>query len=783
MRKLKNLKHIFTIILISLVLIFTCIRLFTSEFTNAINGLFIYRTTGWIWQDAIYRHTLNPNKTQKIQIVAIDDATLDYFQSQNKDLDKEKYTNIIEILESSQVKWIGIDIIFGEADNASRDLNNRTKEEMLAHTMRKYNNIVIATQYDWNYCENILKNIKDIRTDSWEVIDRTSIETMPGILECPKRLGGIIWFNYNRLDSLEKDKYRDFYDKYEEKRGIIARSNGKIQKYPIELFEDNDYRTLFCQKDSTDIYESCLNTPRSVFKDVPWWAININSIFSRPGTMDIGNMPYSDWKNASGSGNKYIHTLPLELYRITGWDISSYIRDVKTNLLNPYFGPEYSYPYISFRDVLKMSKVNLLKTFADTYVFIGNTRQTDHDFFRSPVTDVDLNMSGVEIHANFLDGLFQRKMLKQVPEQIMWEITGIITLICIILYYFLPKFLSPFFAIVIMIGTVWISRYTYDVYRYVLDIFLLFLAGGMTFFITFTYRFFIVDREKRFIENAFGHYIDPAMVKMIDTEEAKMTLGGVERDLTIFFSDIAGFTNISERLPPKELFWLMIHYLSRMTVILKNHWWTLDKYIGDAVMGFFWAPISQSDHAIRACRTALAMRDALPTLNKEIAEHWLTKISFRIGIASGKVMVGNIGSEDHFNYTVLGDTVNLASRLEACGKEYDVGIIISEWTRTQIGERFELRELDTIAVKWKSEWVRIYEILGPMGDSSLAIGYHNNYRQALKYYRMWKYIEAGKIWESQMNQDGPSRVMALRCVDILKWKIKVENGIYQMSHK
>jgi hypothetical protein len=127
--------------------------------------------------------------------------------------------------------------------------------------------------------------------------------------------------------------------------------------------------------------------------------------------------------------------------------------------------------------------------------------------------------------------------------------------------------------------------------------------------------------------------------------------------------------------------------------------------------------------------------------------------------------------------------VNLASRLEACGKEYDVGIIISEWTRTQIGERFELRELDTIAVKWKSEWVRIYEILGPMGDSSLAIGYHNNYRQALKYYRMWKYIEAGKIWESQMNQDGPSRVMALRCVDILKWKIKVENGIYQMSHK
>ena len=221
----------------------------------------------------------------------------------------------------------------------------------------------------------------------------------------------------------------------------------------------------------------------------------------------------------------------------------------------------------------------------------------------------------------------------------------------------------------------------------------------MTFPLTFIYRFFVVDREKRYIENAFGHYIDPKMVEMIDMEEVDMVLGGEERELSVFFSDIAGFTTISERLSPQDLFYLMSSYLSRMTDILKDNGGTLDKYIGDAVMGFFGAPVAQSDHAIRSCRTAIAMRQALPDFNREITARGISPVDFRVGIATGDVMVGNIGSQDHFNYTVLGDTVNLASRLEATGKEYNSHIIISEGTRSRIGDIFAVRELDTIAVK------------------------------------------------------------------------------------
>lgn len=179
-------------------------------------------------------------------------------------------------------------------------------------------------------------------------------------------------------------------------------------------------------------------------------------------------------------------------------------------------------------------------------------------------------MDGIETHAHFLDGLIQDKMLAKAPDWSIWTVTILMTIITVFLYFYLPTFVSPIIAIVFIIATLWISRYLYDIERIVVDIFPLFLSVSIaTFTTTYMYRFFVVDREKRFIENAFSHYIDPKMVEMIDMEEVAVRLGGEQRDLTVFFSDIAGFTTISERLSPKNLFWLMSVYLSRMTNILK----------------------------------------------------------------------------------------------------------------------------------------------------------------------------------------------------------------------
>jgi adenylate cyclase len=162
-------------------------------------------------------------------------------------------------------------------------------------------------------------------------------------------------------------------------------------------------------------------------------------------------------------------------------------------------------------------------------------------------------------------------MLSKAPDGSIEIATILFTIITIFLYFYLPAYLSPIFAIVLLGLTLWTSRYLYDIHRIVVDILPLFLSVCIaTFTTTYMYRFFVVDREKRFIENAFSHYIDPKMVEMIDMEEVAVRLGGEQRDLTVFFSDIAGFTTISERLSPKNLFWLMSLYLSRMTNILKE---------------------------------------------------------------------------------------------------------------------------------------------------------------------------------------------------------------------
>lgn len=199
-------------------------------------------------------------------------------------------------------------------------------------------------------------------------------------------------------------------------------------------------------------------------------------------------------------------------------------------------------------------------------------------------------------------------------------------------------------------------------------------------------------------------------------------------------------------------------------------------------MGFFGAPLSYTDHAIRAADTALMMRARLPSFNADLVAHGMEPIDFRVGIATGEVMVGNIGSHDRFNYTVLGDTVNIASRLEGMGKEYDVHIIIPESTEVLLTPRFLTRELDTIAVKGKTTGIRIYELVG-YSEEFVDRTMYFTYSQALALYRAGDYRSAGKLWQTLAPIDPPSRIMMYRCLEVIKGNITVENGVYHMTHK
>jgi adenylate cyclase len=593
-----------------------------------------------------------------------------------------------------------------------------------------------------------------------------------------------------KMLTIPKSIYRDLVDKLEwvDVRGIgfdIIFQNTdpeeasfvetmKVYKNIVIAQERTDNRA--CVTDSDSPIVTCTGVPRSIYRDIPWGTISIEDIYKRSLTDKLTGTS-ATWKT-----NDTVKPLSLTLAHLTNsgnTTVQRLYQNREKFILTPFFGPPGSYRYISLKDVMGMSRAVLYSNFHGKYVLIGESGTLIHDSFESPVTGT--LMDGVETHAHFLDGLLQDKMLSRFDYDFV--VFALLTLVMSLLYFYIPSYLSPILASLMMVLILWVSRYLYDQSRILVDIFPLFLAGGLlTFPMTFIYRFFVVDREKHFIENAFGHYIDPKMVKMIDMEEVEASLGGEQKEVTVFFSDIAGFTTISEKLGTQELFYLMSAYLSRETDILIGEWGTLDKYIGDAVMGFFGAPVAQSDHAIRACRTALMMRAGLPEFNKEIQSRGIDPINFRVGIATGEVMVGNIGSIDHFNYTVLGDTVNLASRLEATGKEYGVHIIISEKTKIQIGEGWLLRELDTIAVKWKTEGIRIYELLGTTVDT-LDMSIYTQYETALELYRTGSFLEAGKLWESQMEIDPPSEVMAHRCVEILSGRLVVEDGVYKMLHK
>ena len=222
----------------------------------------------------------------------------------------------------------------------------------------------------------------------------------------------------------------------------------------------------------------------------------------------------------------------------------------------------------------------------------------------------------------------------------------------------------------------------------------------MTIYLGITvYRYVTEEREKKKIRGAFQYYLTASVINEILRDPSKLKLGGDKKQLSVMFSDIRGFTDISEKLTPEELVRLLNEYLTAMTDVVFKYDGLLDKYIGDAIMAVFGAPLDQPDHALRACRTALEMMSELKRLREKWAAEGRPDVNIGVGVNTGDMVVGNMGSEMRFDYTVMGDSVNLASRLEGTNKEYRTNIIISEFTYESIRNELFCRELDAVRVK------------------------------------------------------------------------------------
>jgi adenylate cyclase len=306
--------------------------------------------------------------------------------------------------------------------------------------------------------------------------------------------------------------------------------------------------------------------------------------------------------------------------------------------------------------------------------------------------------------------------LHAVPRWVDLVSLAVLVLIVAFMTSRIPTILSLFGTLVLIVAFFIATTMTFD-YRSTLVNFSSPALGMVFTFLTIVvYRAMTEERDKKAIRETFGKYLSPKVVDQL--VENPPELGGVDKDLTVLFSDIRSFTTLSESMSPQELVDHLNTYLTAMTDVIFEYGGYLDKYVGDEVMCFWGAPLPQPDHAIRACKCALRQMQRLRELNDAWPE--TIRINIGIGLNSGIMTVGNMGSPTRMNYTLMGDNVNLGARLEGTNKEYGTNIIISEFTYGLVRDYFLVRELDNIRVKGKNKPVLIYELVDCLGDIAPA---------------------------------------------------------------
>jgi len=328
-------------------------------------------------------------------------------------------------------------------------------------------------------------------------------------------------------------------------------------------------------------------------------------------------------------------------------------------------------------------------------------------------------MFGIEMIANAISQLLNREFIKMSKDYI--DILLIVFFGISISYVvgrksILYSYIATFALAVIYFFTV---VFLFDKYRYSLNLSAPLITGVLTLFSMIAYRILTEEKEKKVIQNMFSNYVSKSIVDELLKHPEKLELGGEDKNITVLFSDIRGFTTLSEKLTPQELVSHLNEYLSAMTDIIFKYEGTLDKYVGDEIMAFWNAPVEQPNHAELACLTALEMMSALNKLNEKWPEE--KRLNIGIGINSGIMTVGNMGSKSRMDYTLMGDNVNLGARLEGTNKVYGTNIIISEFTYELIKEKFVCRELDNIRVKGKKKPVKIYELMDAVEEREAVL--------------------------------------------------------------
>jgi adenylate cyclase len=390
--------------------------------------------------------------------------------------------------------------------------------------------------------------------------------------------------------------------------------------------------------------------------------------------------------------------------------------DIDVTALVPYRGPQGSFPYVSAVDVLE-GRVDpaILR---ERIALVGTTAPGLLDLRSTPVGPA---YPGVEIHANLIAGMIDGT-IKQRPPYVLGAEVTLLFLSGVLMALVLPL-LNPQRAVVVT-ALVLAAVFGLNVLVWSWANLVLPMASGglmiaLLFALNMSYGYFVESRAKRQITGRFGQYVPPELVDEMSEHPERFSMEGESRELSVLFSDVRGFTTISEGLDPKQLSRLMNEFLTPLTQVIYRHRGTIDKYMGDCIMAFWGAPLDDPQHARNAVLAGLEMQATMKSLQPEFERRGWPALSIGVGANSGRMSVGNMGSDVRVAYTVMGDAVNLASRLEGLTKQYGVDMIVGEGTRSALRD-VVFRELDRVTPKGKKEPVAIFEPIGPAGSVDKA---------------------------------------------------------------
>jgi adenylate cyclase len=462
--------------------------------------------------------------------------------------------------------------------------------------------------------------------------------------------------------------------------------------------------------------------------------------------------------------------------------------DGRGQMMINYQGPASTFTHYSIVDVLQ--KKFSPGAFQGKIVLIGATATGIGDLRGTPYGGTDY--PGVEIHANIIDNILNQRFLKHGLRQALADFA-------LILFFGIPvgiwmALVSPrwmWSGVALILPTVAINFWAF-LHGWWLNLIVPALTLSANVLLVSLYRSLFEEKEKRRVRSAFGQYLSPEVIRRLlvnpQLVEPKKT------DITVMFSDIRGFTTISEKLDAQDLALFLNQYLSDMTRLVFEHSGTLDKYIGDAVMAFWGAPFEEPGHSTKACSTALRMMERVREMQKKWEAEGKPHLDIGIGLNTGVASVGNMGSALRYGYTALGDAVNLSSRLEGLNKDYGTHILVNETTfEAAKDDGFLFRELDLIRVKGKFQPVTIHELIGRKTENSVygtPEDVHKRlelFRQARELYQTRRWQDAQTSFQAILDKwpdDGPSRAYWKRCQEYLfdeppsGW-----DGVFTMTHK